>query len=326
MSDDQKSSSNLKLFGGIAAVVGASAAALAYVAFSSEQKAKAAAKKAASAAKQEEKRASKAVAARAQAAAAAATPVPKVVTPASPAVSAVVEEVTEESKIAGSELGREGLVNMFTFIVNGMDALIFKLAREERQLRMQGADKDKMLADLSHSYQESMQALQVEAFRKYDTDEVQAETAIKKYEQDPEFKAIRARMDLINNALMGGVPPADPDMLEKMPAWLTVDKVIEVFTTMMESMTQSMVESVEEVSKQHEGPPPHEEINARYYEKISIVKDAVLGRFDLDEKMLDVAMLKYANDPALANVMIELQSKQEKTFDELRAKVASNAR
>jgi hypothetical protein len=130
-------------------------------------------------------------------------------------------------------------------------------------------------------------------------------------------------MDLINNALMGGVPPPDPEDLAKQPVWLTVEKVIEIFTAMMETMTQSMVETVDEVSAKHAGPPPHEEVNQRYMEKISEVKDTILDKYKLDEKMLDVAMLKYANDPTLANVMIELQSRQEQKFKELRERVWS---
>jgi len=223
---------------------------------------------------------------------------------------------------ASGELSREDLVNMFKDIVAGMDSLIFQLARREHQLRNQQVDKERLLATLSQAYQESMQQIQVNAFEKYQTTEEAAERAVKKYENDPDFQMVRGRMDLINNALMGGVPPPDPQQLANQPDWLTVDKVIEIFTAMMETMTQSMRESVDEARAKHpEGPPPSEEVNQRYLEKITKVKDSVLEKYNLDEKMLDVAMLKYANDPTLANVMIELQTNQEKQFQELRKEV-----
>lgn len=208
---------------------------------------------------------------------------------------------------------------MFKDIVAGMDSLIFQLARREHDLRKQPVDKKEILEMLSLDYQKSMHQIQVNAFKKYNTTEEMAEAAVKKYENDPEFKQVRDRMDLINNALMGGIEPPNEEQLAKQPEWLTVTMVIEIFTVMMESMTQAMRESVDEVKLNHpEGPPPSEEVNERYLNKITTVKDSVLLKYELDEKMLDVAMLKYANDPNLATVMIDLQTNQEKQFTQLR--------
>lgn len=154
-------------------------------------------------------------------------------------------------------------------------------------------------------------SIQTKAFEKYNTTEALAEKAVMMYQDDPAFQQVRARMDLINNALMGGVPPPAEEDLANQPDWLTVEKVIEIFSAMMEDMTKSMGDAVAEVQKLYPGiPPPYEQVNIRYMEKIAQVKDSVLAKYKLDEKMLDVAMLQYASDPTLASVMIELQSSQ----------------
>lgn len=307
------------LTGGIC-VVGAAAV---YWAYSSEQKSKASKKKAVK--KTAAVSASSSLSPPAVSSSSSSAPTNQPAPPASadPAPAPVsVSGSANTTANASGELSREHLVAMFKDIVADMDALIFQLARREHQLRNKNVDKQSLLSELSQAYQESMTHIQHKAFAKYETTEQMAEQAVVKYESDPDFQQVRARMDLINNALMGGVPPPDPEQLAKQPDWLTVEKVIEIFTDMMEAMTQSMVESVEEVKAKHtDGPPPSEEVNQRYLEKITKVKDSVLLRYKLDEKMLDVAMLKYANDPTLANVMIELQTKQEKQFQELRKKV-----
>jgi len=239
-----------------------------------------------------------------------------------------IKDVTEEEKTNKAttqypteEFGRDQLVAMFRDMVNGMQEVIFGLAKMEQQMRQQNVSQDEMVAALSTQYRDQMQTIQTRAFKKYNTNEEQAEKASEKYRDDPEFKKLLHQMEVLNNALTAGVPPPDPEKLAKLPASLTVDKTIEIMTDIMETMTDAMESSVNAVKEKHApAPPPQEEIDAKYLEKIKVCKDEVLQKYQLDSEMLDIALQKYATDPKLSGKIVDLQSKQQARLEALNRK------
>jgi hypothetical protein len=236
--------------------------------------------------------------------------------------TAAVNDTTkkEEGSTDTEEFGRDQLVAMFRDMVTGMQEVIFHLAKMEQHMRQQKVSQEELVATLSTQYRDQMQRIQIKAFEKYKTNEEQAERASEKYHDDPEFKELLHQMDVLNNALTAGVPPPDPEKLAKLPASLTCDRTIEIFTDIMETMTEAMVSSVMTVKEKHApNPPPQAEIDQLYLDKIKACKDDVLLKYQLDSEMLDIALQKYASDPRLSETMMALQSKQQVKFMELQA-------
>lgn len=239
------------------------------------------------------------------------------------AAAPTIKDVTrEEGKTAivpeSEEFGRDQLVAMFRDMVTGMQEIIFGLAKMEQQMRQRKISQDEMVTALSSQYRDQMQRIQIRAFEKYNTNEEQAERASEKYHNDPEFMKLLHQMEVLNNALTAGVPHPDPEKLAKLPSSLTCDKTIEIMTEIMETMTDAMEYSVQSVKAKHAPlPPPQDEIDNLYLQKIKICKDNVLTKFQLDSEMLDIALQKYATDSKLSETIVNLQSKQQARLEAL---------
>lgn len=216
----------------------------------------------------------------------------------------------QQSQSHEPDVSRDVLLGVFGDILKGMERAIIELAQQEQRMKVDGVPPESIMADIAQAYVNAITQLQLQVFASHGVSEGAVDLAVENHQNDPEFKAITDRMQFLNRTLLGGPPELNQEELNKIPAWLTVDTLVEIFTMMMKGMETAFATSLLEVRKQHPNTPdlPDPAVAQENALQSKVARDQVLGQYSLTEEILNIALLKYANDAKLAQVMLALQN------------------
>lgn len=232
--------------------------------------------------------------------------------PATPTPPQNEHSVTFEQQSQSQEpdVSRDVLLGVFGDILKGMERAIIELAQQEQRMKVDGVPPESIMADIAQAYVNAITQLQLQVFASHGVSEGAVDLAVENHQNDPEFKAITDRMQFLNRTLLGGPPELNQEELNKIPAWLTVDTLVEIFTMMMKGMETAFATSLLEVRKQHPNTPDLPDLAVAQENALQskVARDQVLGQYSLTEEILNIALLKYANDAKLAQVMLALQN------------------
>lgn len=213
--------------------------------------------------------------------------------------------------------GKETFLRVLRDIYNGMEKVVMDLDQLQEELKDQGHDDYKIEETLNDTYERAIDNIQKTSFAKHNTTEEAVEKAASVYENDPEVKNITQKMGKLSAALTGTSPDLDSSELERIPVNFTVDKLIELLTLMMDRMTESRREAVEEVQAELGSEQiPKTRVEERYAPKIEKFKQEIFDSYDgeMNEDILHLATQKYMQDTKLQKALQKLARKQEQEF------------
>lgn len=238
-----------------------------------------------------------------------------------PAGGPSAASTASSSSAAGTEMSRVQLLAMFEDLYSGMEDVVKSLEQRVGDLRSRGVDQATLQQVILYGFKQGQADVQASVFEKHKCTEESATAATEKFQDDDEFKKIIAKIEVLKNQVMQmQMAPLTPEALSQVPSWLDVDKLIDFFKDMMSRLNQAMLDSRQEVQNKHPKGKLTQyqtEVDNLYLTKIKQVKDDLLSQYKLEESVLEIAILKYANDPKLTTTMMELQTNQHQYFMQL---------
>jgi hypothetical protein len=234
------------------------------------------------------------------------------------------EEPPIEDVTPAGELSRKDLIAMFTEMVEEMSATMYRLTMRIQEMQKVNKTEDEINQFFHKEYTSSIEAAHASLLYKYKTTEEAADAAAQKYQDDPELKRLLNQIEKLQRTLSGQQPGEEE--LEKVPDWLDMAKVIEIFTEVMTTVTQSIIYAMETVYQKYEGQDVLEsikekEIQSLYKKTIEERKTSVFAKHQIDESLLDLGLLKFSNNPQLSQAIMKMQQKQKMEVDEARKRV-----
>lgn len=244
-----------------------------------------------------------------------------------PTIETLPEPAAPAAAISSTsgECSRDTLVAFFRDMLRGMESTIYSLGEYQQQLMTRTMTPDEEAEShqfISRMYGEKMAQVQQAAFRLHNTNERALEEASKKYKNDPEFCLIVSKMEDLNKALIDQQAPPDPALLAKLPASLTVQRLIEVFKEISAAMSQAMIKVNGEFMKTFKEKGASNAQGAAFEsaleKEVSKARDVVLKKYEITGEIMEIAMSKYMKDQDLANAVIQVHKEQKEMFERLR--------
>jgi len=237
------------------------------------------------------------------------------------------EQATQEATEEKGELSRDNLIAMFSEMVDEMSATMYRLTMKVSEMQQQGKTEDDINTFFQKEYTNSIEVAHTRLLKKYKTTEEAADAAAKIHAEDPDFVKLLQQIEKLQRTISGQGP--DPDDLKAVPDWLDMDKVIEIFTAVMNTVTDSIISSMQTVHRKYEASSVPDaqidrEIQTLYKKTIEEKKQAVFTEFEIDETLLDLALSKYAQKPALSQAIISMQYKQKAAVEAARKEIKDN--
>lgn len=166
---------------------------------------------------------------------------------------------------------------------------------------------------LVQQYITKIKVIQQQVCEENNTTEEAVQKASDEYANDAEFQPLLATLSKFNNTVVRGglnMEPPSAEDLARVPADLTVEKVITIFTAMMEKMSIAMENTCTQV-KNLPNPPTgfqlDQLITEMYLSEVELIKTELLATHGYEESTLDAAVLKYQQDPTLIDTLTNLQ-------------------
>jgi len=224
---------------------------------------------------------------------------------------------------------KETILGVLRAMTKSTKDIIADLHQQEMEVRASSpnASQEQIATYLSQTYNIAIQAARQKIFDQYRISEESCQAAILQYSADAEVQeAIQTQTNLELVLDHHGIKPEDPEELKRqlasLPADFTRERVTEIFTRLMERMSDAMEQAMKEVNAIQ--PPPSEAerddlIRRSYMERVDDVKDSVLREYGITEPTLDLGIRKYRNDPEFDRTVRRLQEQQQKRFQQLRA-------
>jgi len=251
---------------------------------------------------------------------------PEAASTPSPAAGAAAPAATTSS--SPQPLSRDNLIAMFSEMVDEMSTTMYRLTMQVSEMQQRGDTEEKINDHFQKEYAESIDRAHNRLLLKYNTTEALADEAAQKYSDDPDFVKLLAQIEKLQRTISGQGPA--PEDLATVPDWLDMDKVIEIFTAVMNTVTESIISSMRTVHNAHAESPVSEgqldkEIQALYKKTIEEKKKQVFQQFEIDETMLDLALSKYAQRPQLSQSIIQMQLRQKAAVEAARKEIRSQS-
>lgn len=245
----------------------------------------------------------------------------KASTTAATATATAAVAATAAAPPGSDELTLAQIMSFFSDILQGMNGVIVDLSRHEQQLMSQGQDEMKVKEEISQIYLQAITQLQMQCFVNHGLTESQIEKATVKYAHDERFQAITMQIQKLNLALLGEQPGLNEEQLQRVPEWLTVDKLIEIFTEMIDGINAGYEDSLATVRAKHPtGFLPEDEVQEQNIIFGRKAREEILAKHGIDEETFNIGLFKHANEPKLRDVMLDLQESHQARRQELLAK------
>jgi hypothetical protein len=207
-------------------------------------------------------------------------------------------------------------------MIDEMSMIISLLSQQINQMSQQGQSEEAINEFFRTKYLMMVTQAHNRILKKHNTTEAAADVAAKLYADDPEFKQLLAKIERMSNTISGQGPSQAE--IDSVPAWLDMNKVIEIFREIMQTVTNSIIESMQAVYSETEPPAAdatqaeketafqalEQKVHARYKATIDEKKNKVFSDNQIDEHVLDVALAKYSQNPALSAEIQKMQMNQ----------------
>eukprot|EP00808_Paulinella_micropora_P011771 g60241.t1 len=237
----------------------------------------------------------------------------------------------------GAPLSKEKLLQALRTMLTTAHGILENFPRFEAEYRTRNpeATHEQIIGILGLQYQHSLQSSREKVLRKHQTTEQGIQKALDQYENDEDVMKLVAEFKNIEETLNRMAQEAeDPELAAKiaqLPEDLTLEKVKEIFTTLMQQMIQTMEETVNQVNAmESEGRPmdtPQKNMvfQRLLYNKQADVKSRVLESYQLDEATLDLAIRKYQTSEEFVETFRQQQMEQQRRVSALLESLSSSS-
>jgi hypothetical protein len=244
---------------------------------------------------------------------------PDIVKTTQPAEVKSQETKQPESKM----LSKENLIAMFQDMVEDMSGIMYTITQEIHEMQAQGVPDSAIEEHFNREYQGRVKAVHERLLIKYKTEESFVEMACAVHGEDPKFKKVLAQLEKMQRAVTGQGP--DPEEIKRVPSWMDVPKVIEIFGKIMNVVTGDIIAAMEAVYTRTDVKNSREseaEIQKIYKAGIEEKKEKIFSDEGIDESVLDLALNKYSTDKRLAQAIMSMQAEQKKQVNAAKARFA----
>ena len=192
------------------------------------------------------------------------------------------KEKKSSNAVAGGELSRDNLIKLFSEMVEDMGAILYRLSLQVQKMNEAGQPEAKVQKYFQDEYIKQIEFTHTKLLTKYKTTEQAADAAAKLHENDPEFIKIMTQLAKMQRAMQGEEPNAEE--MAQLPAWLTLNKTIEIFSEVMNSVTDTIITTMETVAAKNEGKVLSErereqQTTALYRQSINENKMAIFQKY-----------------------------------------------
>jgi hypothetical protein len=200
--------------------------------------------------------------------------------------------------VAGGDVDKQSLCDIFDRLISEAQRTIIDLGQIEQQISQSNPQitQQQMQQVLVQQYVHRIKQIQMKVCEEFHTTEEAVDAACTTFAADPDFAPKFASLTKFNQTVTRGISmgPPNPADLAKVPDSLTVQKVIDIFTEMMENMSVAMEATCALVKEMEPRPAALDQvITELYIQKVEVIKSQLLATHGYEENILDIAVLKY---------------------------------
>jgi len=228
-----------------------------------------------------------------------------------------VKTVKLSAKTSDGALTKETLLSLVKGMVTSTRHIMIQLTTLEQNARARnpGISDDQIASLLRQHYASAMEGAKEKLFAEFEATEALFRDAMVLHSEDPAVQEALYQLQELEDGLSGGLRE-DPEeikrLMDSLPADLTMEKVIDIFSSLMNRTANAMEQALAEVKAM--SPParePEKLIKLKYMAKVEDSRKAMLDEHGIDDQMFELAVRKYSDNPEFGRTLMQLQQQQQ---------------